>query len=249
MSIAHYPVAGAGRVAAVVIAAITFITAGGLLMAAGTVAVADAGLRDSQGFLMSRSMAVTSPGAAVVSSDLLVDGGVSSAMMPRRMLGDAKARVTSATGGAVFVGLARSGDVTTYLSGTGYSILLDPSASTADGAPTYRYRKGGPASAAPDPAGPWVTSSSGTGTRVVTWPIEPGSWTLVVMNADGSSPVAADVAVGATVPVAHRLVVALFVTGGLLMLIAAALLTVGFRRRATKPLASTTERSVVHVHA
>jgi hypothetical protein len=170
----------------------------------------------------------------VVSPDLLVDGGASSVLMPRRVLGDAKARVTSPTGRAVFVGLARSGDVATYLSGVGYSTLIDPSAPTADGAPTYRYREGGPAAGKPNLAGPWVTSSSGTGTQVIRWPIEPGSWTLVVMNADGSSAVAADVTVGATVPAAHWLTAALGVSGGVLMVLAVALFAVGLRRRAAQ---------------
>jgi hypothetical protein len=223
---------GAGRVATVVIAALTFLVAGGLLTAAGAVVVADAGMRDSQGFLMSESTAVTSPGAAVVSPDLLVDRGAPSALVPRRVLGDAKARVTSAPGRSVFVGLARSGDVAAYLSGVGHSTLLDPSASTPNGVPTYRYRDGGPAPGKPGLEGPWVTWSSGTGTQVITWPVEAGSWTLVVMNADGSSRVAADVAVGATVPAARWLAAALGVSGGLLMALAAGLFAVGLRRRA-----------------
>ena len=37
---------------------------------------------------------------------------------------------------------------------------------------------------------------------MITWPVETGNWTLVVMNADGSRNVVSDVAVGATVPAA-----------------------------------------------
>lgn len=33
----------------------------------------------------------------------------------------------------------------------------------------------------------WVAESSGVGTRTVTWSVEPGEWTVVVANSDGSA--------------------------------------------------------------
>ena len=53
---------GAGRVLAVVLAAVTFLVAGGLLAAGATVLIADRTLRDTDGFLMSPSVTVVSPG-------------------------------------------------------------------------------------------------------------------------------------------------------------------------------------------
>lgn len=43
----------------------------------------------------------------------------------------------------------------------------------------------------------WAASASGLGTQEITWDLQPGRWSLVVMNADASRPVWADVQAGA----------------------------------------------------
>ena len=70
---------------------------------------------------------------------------------------------------------------------------------------------------------------------MITWPVETGDWTLLVMNADGSRNVAADVAIGATVPVAGWVVAALVGAGALLMILSAGLFYAGLHRRAEHP--------------
>ena len=66
----------------------------------------------------------------------------------------------------------------------------------------------------------------------VTWPLRDGSWTLLVMNPDGSRGVAADVAVGATLPAATWTAVALLVTGLVGLVVGIVVLLLAVRRRA-----------------
>jgi hypothetical protein len=73
----------------------------------------------------------------------------------------------------------------------------------------------------------------GTGRQTLTWPTQSGSWTLVVMNRDGTTPVAADVTVGATLPILGPLEVGLVVAGGVLLAIACGLLFAGLRSRSS----------------
>ncbi len=224
---------GAGRVVTVVLAVVTFLLAGGLLTAGATAALAGASLRDDQGYLMSRFSTLTTPGAAIASESLRLRSDASSTL-PRRLLGDAKVEVRAPAGAQVFVGLARSRDAKAYLSGVAYSTVVDATPA-GDRTPTYRYHAGGLPTEAPDQADFWTTSASGPGTQVITWPVETGDWTLLVMNADGSRNVAADVAIGATVPVAGWVVAALVGAGALLMILSAGLFYAGLHRRAEHP--------------
>jgi hypothetical protein len=76
-------------------------------------------------------------------------------------------------------------------------------------------------------------SASGPGQRSLTWQPRSGSWTLVVMNASGSTPVASDVTVGAQLPVLGDLSVGLLVAGAVLALIGGAVLAAVLTRRRT----------------
>ena len=221
----------AGRVITVVLATVVFLLAGGLLTAGATIALAGATLRDDQGYLMSGYTTLSTPGAAVVSESLRLRSDASSTL-PRRLLGDAKVRVRAPSGTQVFVGLAPSREVAPYLSGVAYSTVVDPAPAGADNTPTYRYHAGGTPAEQPGQMDIWATSASGPGTQVITWPVETGDWTLVVMNQDGSRSVAADVAVGATVPVARWVAAGLGVAGALLMVLSVGLFVAGLHRRA-----------------
>jgi hypothetical protein len=210
-----------------VLGALLFLVAGGLLTGAATGAIASSTLRDGEGFLMSPSVSVSSSGSAVVSQTMELRSGTSAAL-PERLLGDLKARVDDRTSQPVFIGVARSDDAATYLADVAHSTVLDPTA--ADGRPSYQQHSGGLPTTRPSKAGIWVTSSIGTGRQTVTWPAREGQWTLVLMNADGSRGVAADVAVGATVPGLGGVLVGLFVVGGVLMVVSIVVLVLSIRR-------------------
>ena len=155
---------GAGRVITVVMAVLTFLLAGGLLTAGAMAALAGASLRDDQGYLMSRFTTLTAPGAAVASESLRLRSDAS-ATLPRRLLGDAKVEVRAPDGAQVFVGLARTRDVTAYLSGVAHSTVVDATPA-GDRMPTYRYHAGGLPTDPPDQVDFWTTS------RI--WPGNPG---------------------------------------------------------------------------
>jgi hypothetical protein len=71
----------------------------------------------------------------------------------------------------------------------------------------------------------WVAQSSGSGRQQITWPVENGDWTVVVMNADASPGVAVETTAGAEVP-ALRWLIGILLTATAITLLASIVLIV-----------------------
>lgn len=213
---------GAGRVLKLIVACLLLVAS--LMFAAGgaAVAIADGTHRDAGGYLMSDRVALESGGYAITSANLEIQGA---ARLPHRILGNAKVSVTPDGDTPVFVGVASTSDVRSYLGGvrrTQVSVFAED--------PVLRVLTGRPPAMAPTRSDIWVAQAAGTGTQTVAWPVENGNWTIVVMNADGSRGVGAGVATGATVPAIEWVYGGLFVGAGVMLLIGVLMLTAALRR-------------------
>ncbi len=95
---------------------------------------------------------------------------------------------------------------------------------------TYEQHAGGAPAVDPADSDIWVAQATGTGTQSIDWSLDdqPGRWTVVVMNADGSAGVDVDADVAATVPVLGEVTTGLIVVGALFVLVGAGTL-VGLR--------------------
>jgi membrane protease YdiL (CAAX protease family) len=111
------------------------------------------------------------------------------------VLGQVRVRVTpSDSSPPLFVGIGPSDAVDRYLAGVRRTVISD-----------FRSEKtatvdGGKPPSAPATQGFWVASSSGTGARSVVWKPSDGSWTVVVMAADGRAGIDVGADLGAKVP-------------------------------------------------
>ncbi|GAA1764807.1 DUF4389 domain-containing protein [Kocuria aegyptia] len=110
-------------------------------------------------------------------------------------LGQVQVRVTAADPQQdIFVGVAETADVERYLEGVAHAELGSATESEDD------TRSRVPGERVPDRPGNqtfWTDSDQGPGTRELTLDVRSGSWTLVVMNADATRPVWADLQLGA----------------------------------------------------
>jgi hypothetical protein len=133
----------------------------------------------------------------------------------------------------VFVGIARTKDVNRYLRGTAHDVVedvdLDPF--SVD----YRTVAGSQEPGAPGDENFWVASSGGPGRRTVVWEPKSGNYTAVVMNADASRGVSADVSVGAAVKHLWAIVAGIFVVGVILLAGGVALIVVAGHRATGGP--------------
>ncbi|MGI9607954.1 MAG: efflux RND transporter permease subunit [Acidimicrobiales bacterium] len=107
---------------------------------------------------------------------------------------------TSARGAPLFVGIASTDDVDRYLSGVAHHEVtsLDLDGRSIDTV-NYAGREGRQNPAPPGEMDFWVVSTEGEGRQSLEWPLQRGSWTAVVMNADASAGLNADLDFGAKI--------------------------------------------------
>ena len=98
---------------------------------------------------------------------------------------------------AIFIGIAPADAVAGYLDGIAHDEITEWDSTQDDITDVVYTRKEGTTDpAAPGTKGFWVASVSGSGEQTLDWTIESGVWAVVIMNADGSPGVSADVRFG-----------------------------------------------------
>jgi len=183
--------------------------------------------RDADGFFSTPTERFTTPTAALTSTTLQLGEASPNQWWVDDDLMTVRLRATS-TDTPVFVGIGPSNEVRDYLGTGAYEEISDLRADPFEYSLVRRGGEGAPA-AAPTQQPFWTTQSSGNGTQSVTWNLAPGSYTAVVMNADGSPGVAADLTAGGRVTMLVPLAWSLGLAGLLFVLAGALLVVYGAR--------------------
>ena len=212
----------AGRITAVVVGALLVLLSLALLGGGGTGIWAELTQRDA-GYVTTGTHNFSTSGSALVTeSTHLGSPGVGWLYSPG-LLGTVRIRATPLSNGStLFVGIGRSSDVDRYLAGVNRTVISDFFGDKV------KVVGGGDLASAPGAQHFWVASSTGSGARTLKWEPHSGSWTVVVMNANGRPGVGAQTDLGARMPavvwIAIGFVIAgiVFLTGGV-MLIAGAI--------------------------
>jgi Domain of unknown function (DUF4389) len=139
--------------------------------------------------------------------------------------GRVRVRAADAGGGAIFVGIARQGDLDRYLAGVAHDQVTDVNGSSV----TSTRHAGDHRPAAPGGQRFWEASASGTGRQTVVWKIRSGRWSVVVMNASARPGVDARVNVSAKSDIVLWIGLGLLGGGLLAAAVAAGLLVAGLR--------------------
>jgi hypothetical protein len=133
----------------------------------------------------------------------------------------------------LFIGIAPTARVSKYLSGVARDRIK--SIDLTAGSVQYEHVDGTSLPATPGDQSFWVAKTAGTGTQTLDWTLEPGDWTVVIMNADASPPVAATLSLGAKFGVITSILIGVVAGGAGLLAIGATLIVVGTRRRRQAP--------------
>lgn len=197
-----------------------------MLLGGGALGVAALAERDDDGYF-DATIELATETAAITAEDLdfLAEPGSPDWIVDTLDV-DVRLRATAeASANELFIGIAREADIDGYLAGVAHAEVRD-----VDGQdPIYRLREGNQAASPPDRQDFWVTSASGVGSQEIFWEAQSGRWAAVVMNADGSPGVVANVNVGARSGIVVALSVALLAIGTALTVASTALIVAGAR--------------------
>jgi hypothetical protein len=215
----------AGRITAIVIGVLLVLLSVCLLAAGGTALWADSFQRDD-GYVTTGVHEFTASGSALATEPTdLGSAGVGWLYSPA-LLGEVRIRVTpSSPDAALFVGIGPSADVDRYLAGVEHTVISeffeDESHAVA----------GGKLDAPPGAQDFWVASATGPGARTVVWDPDDGSWTVVVMNADGSPGIDVGADLGAELSAVTWVALGVLLAGAVLLVGGVLLLVGAIRRR------------------
>jgi hypothetical protein len=230
------------KVAAIVAASLVALMSAGFLTAGGLLLWADS-KKDDQGYVSTDTERFATTTSALATENLDVDLDGAGALVDEDVFGKLRVRAESNDGKPVFVGIARTADVTDYLRGSAHALVTDVEYDPFDA--DYRVRRGDRAPGAPGAESFWAASAQGAGRQGVIWDVEDGDWSVVVMNADGSRGVDVAVSSGASIGWLDDAAKFSLTTGFVLLIVAGGLVYIGFRRRAGQPPLGSTETATV----
>ena len=217
----------AGRIAALVIGGLVVLLSLVLLGSGGTALWADRTQRDG-GYATTDVHEFSTSGAALATVSTELGSSGVGWLYPPALLDKVRIRVTpTSSAGPLFVGIGPSTDVDRYLANVNHTVITE-----FWGEKTETV-EGGPPASAPGSQDFWVSSATGSGPQTVVWDSASGSWSVVVMNADGRPGIAVGADLGAKVPALPWIALG-FLVAGALLLVGGVLLVVGaFRRNRT----------------
>jgi hypothetical protein len=199
-----------------------------VLLVGGVFGLWALGQRDDDGFYTAGPERLATPTSALATNDLNVDADA-----PSWVFDDAFAtvRLSATSAKPVFVGIGPTAAVSRYLAGARHAQITDVD---VDPFRVTSHVAGRAGTLAPPAAQNfWRARASGPGTRTLTWDVESGNWSAVVMNADGSPGVVAQTSVGAEVPSLKWVAIGTLIVGVLFAVGGGLLLWIGARRPGT----------------
>jgi hypothetical protein len=230
-----------GRIAAIVASGVVAVASLGFLGTGGLLLWGDS-KQDDNGFISTGSERFSTETSALATDNLDVDLDGAAFLLDDGAFGDVRVKAESNDGKPVFVGIARTDDVTDYLRGTSHALVtdLDYSPFQAD----YDTRQGERSPGAPSAQRFWAATARGDGEQTLTWDVDDGDWSVVVMNADGSTGVDAGISAGARVGWLGEAGWVSLGSGLVLLALAGGLLYMGVRPRGDSHAAGTDQPTV-----
>ncbi|BCW68702.1 hypothetical protein NicSoilB4_34650 [Arthrobacter sp. NicSoilB4] len=215
-----------GRIVMLVLGTLSALLGLGLLAGSGAVGWANYQQRDNGFFTTpvqrfgANSYALTSPRLDIMTESSFPE--TAPVVVPGSILLRGSAADPTK---AVFIGIAPQAEVAAYMAGVHHSEIVD--VRFRPFRTLYRDVAGPGVPAPPADQSFWTALATGQGTQELRWDLRPGSWAVVIMNADATTPVAVDLQAGARSDLLWPVFIGLLVGGIVLLLIGLPLIIFG----------------------
>jgi Domain of unknown function (DUF4389) len=225
----------ARRVIVLVIGSMFSIIGFGLVAGGASLGWALSTQRDDDGFFTMSDERFQTESFAITSDTIDLGEPGPDDWWADRDLATVRIAADNASSDSLFVGIGLEAAVEAYLAGIPHDEITD-----VDYRPfSAEYRRENAAgSETPTPPQDetfWVAQVSGLATQTLTWNLEPGEWAIVVMNADATPTVAADIELGGKIDFLVPLAVGLAVGGIVFLALGAAMIFGGVVRSKAAP--------------
>ena len=215
---------GAGRIIAIVAGALLVLISVGLL-GVGGVAVW-AGFQRDGGYVTTDVQEFSASGSALATDPVDLGSEGVSWVYSSDFLDSVRIRVTPTTSDQqLFVGIGRSAAVSGYLAGVSRTVISDFWGDDVKAVP------GGTPESPPGEQDFWVASTHGSGTQTLVWDPSGGTWTAVVMNADGRPGLDVKADLGGRIPHLGWFALGFLLVGGIVLAGGVLLIVLAIRRR------------------
>lgn len=221
----NYDLASPYKIVLIIFGIISLILAFALFIGGGALFFVTNEFVDDDGFLNSNSILFESDSHAVVFQPINIDVGNFGSYMWHHSIGDF---VTIKLSGSnndqsknIFIGIGKTSDVNNYLNGVAYSEVKNLNMFPTD--VTYASHSGIELPEDPTTQTSFLVSVHGPGTQTLEWVPDAGSYSVILMNDDGSSNVDLNIKIMAKVPLLNTIMMMLFF-GGIIALIFGCLL-------------------------
>lgn len=188
----------AGKIVLLIVGIIVLVVAIGLIVTGSGVLWANGALTDDEGYLTTKTIRIDKGSYAVVSEPTDIEVG-SWWIWDWGDLATFKIEGSSNdSSNNIFMGLADQSDLNSYLRDVNYDEVtdIDINPDRLD----YRNRPGNSEPAMPTTQDFWLESVNGPGTQTLAWDMQAGTWSLILMNEDGSAGVDLSVVLGVKIP-------------------------------------------------
>jgi hypothetical protein len=221
----------AGSVVALIFGGFILLIALGLIAGGGVLIWSQTAITDSSGYMVTSPVPLTVNSFAIVQNNVNVNMDVGGYIPQNQNIVSLKIAATSNNAKPIFVGIVPQQSAVTYFDGVNIDRIISynwaPGRMMSNGVPTYQTIPGGKPPTPPTSQVIWVAQASGSGTQTVTWTPSSGEYWVVIMNADGSQGVDANVQVGARVTILSPIGWGLLIGGFLVALVGVVIIYFG----------------------